>query len=140
MRWLSLLALLPSLAFAQTITDGDTLKLNGTTYRLWGIDAPETRQECEGWPAGHLAASALQSIIKGKTVTCQAKGHDRYDRTIAKCYANGADIQALMVRRGWAWAFTRYSSDYVSEEAKAKAEQLGIHAHNCLPAWEWRRK
>jgi len=24
---------------AQTITDGDTIKFNGTTYRLWGFDA-----------------------------------------------------------------------------------------------------
>jgi len=29
---------------AQTVTDGDTIKLDGTTYRLWGIDAPETKQ------------------------------------------------------------------------------------------------
>jgi hypothetical protein len=34
-------------AAGQTITDGDTLKLSGTTYRLWGIGAsilhgPET--------------------------------------------------------------------------------------------------
>ncbi len=31
-------------AFAQTATDGDTIKLNGTTWRLWGIDAPELHQ------------------------------------------------------------------------------------------------
>jgi endonuclease YncB( thermonuclease family) len=30
-------------AGAQTVTDGDTIKLDGTTWRLWGIDAPETR-------------------------------------------------------------------------------------------------
>jgi endonuclease YncB( thermonuclease family) len=29
-------------AAAQTMTDGDTVKLNGMTYRLWGIDASET--------------------------------------------------------------------------------------------------
>jgi len=47
---------------AQTITDGDTLKLNGVTYRLWGVDAPETKQDCpDGWAAGRLATTHLQS-------------------------------------------------------------------------------
>ena len=30
------------------VIDGDTLDLAGTRVRLWGIDAPETRQTCEG--------------------------------------------------------------------------------------------
>jgi hypothetical protein len=29
------------------VIDGDTLDLAGTRIRLWGIDAPETRQTCE---------------------------------------------------------------------------------------------
>ena len=46
----------PSLA--QTITDGDTLKMGGATFRLWGIDAPEAKQECpDGWPAGRMATT-----------------------------------------------------------------------------------
>jgi hypothetical protein len=35
-RSAALLVLLALPATAQTITDGDTIKLNGTTYRLWG--------------------------------------------------------------------------------------------------------
>jgi len=45
---------------------------------------------------------------------------------------------AIMVREGMAWAFVRYSRDYVDDGAKAKAEQLGVHAHGCLPVWECR--
>jgi len=34
-----------SLYAAQSITDGDTLKRAGVTYRLWGTDAPEAEQD-----------------------------------------------------------------------------------------------
>jgi len=30
------------------VIDGDTIDIAGTRIRLWGIDAPETRQTCEG--------------------------------------------------------------------------------------------
>jgi hypothetical protein len=46
----ALALLLAAPAFAHTITDGD--KLNGTTWRLWRIDAPELHQTCrDRWPA-----------------------------------------------------------------------------------------
>jgi endonuclease YncB( thermonuclease family) len=128
-------------ATAQTITDGDTLKLNGATYRLWGIDAPEMKQDCpDGWPAGRLATSKLLALIQGKTVVCEAKDKDRYGRTVAICRASGEDLGAIMVREGMAWAFVRYSRDYLDQEAGAKADRLGVHAHDCVPAWEWRTK
>jgi endonuclease YncB( thermonuclease family) len=124
---------------AQTITDGDTLRQAGKTYRLHGIDAPEIAQTCpDGWPAGRLAATALHALTSGKTVICQERDRDRYGRIVAICWANGEDIGALMVRRGFAWAFRRYSLDYVPLEDRARAEGLGIHAHQCAPAWEWR--
>ena len=34
----------PSLAAETVVTDGDTLQLDSTTYRLDGIDAPEIDQ------------------------------------------------------------------------------------------------
>jgi endonuclease YncB( thermonuclease family) len=126
-------------ATAQTITDGDTIRHNGVIYRLWGIDAPESKQNCaDGWPAARLATTRLQALIAGRNVICEEKDRDRYGRIVAICRASGEDIGAIMVREGMAWAFVRYSRDYVDEEAKAKADQLGVHAHGCQPAWEWR--
>jgi endonuclease YncB( thermonuclease family) len=134
-----LLLILALPAAAQTITDGDTLEQGGVTYRLWGIDAPEAKQVCpDGWPAGSLAATRLQALTAGRSIVCQEKDRDRYGWIVAICRVSGEDLGAILVREGLAVAFVRYSADYVSQEAKAKADRLGVHVHDCQPAWEWR--
>lgn len=125
-------------AVGQSLTDGDTLVTNGVSYRLHGIDAPELSQTCAGWPAGRLATSALQRLISGRTINCQGLDRDRYGRVIGRCWAAGTDVGAEMVRKGWAWAYRKYSLDCLDHEEQAKAEKLGIHAHPCVPAWEYR--
>ena len=80
----------------------------------------------------------LEQLMRGKSITCEDRGPDRYGRTIGLCRGDGQDLGATMVRLGMAWAFVRYSHDYVEQEAKARADNLGIHAHQCVPAWEWR--
>lgn len=50
----------------------------------------------------------------------------------------GEDLGAIMVREGFAWAFTRYSVDYVDRQEEARAANRGVHAHDCLSPWEWR--
>jgi endonuclease YncB( thermonuclease family) len=122
-----------------TVIDGDTLSLRGQRIRLHGIDAPEISQTCaDGWAAGRVAATRLSSLTSGREVQCQAKDRDRYGRVVAICRVSGQDLGAILVTEGLAWAFTRYSSDYVSEQAKAVAQRGGVHGHNCMPAWEWR--
>ena len=126
-------------ATAQSITDGDTLKLGGTTYRLWGIDAPEAKQWCGDYPAGVLATATLETLMKGRAgVECEARDVDRYGRTVAVCRVDGRDLGKAMVELGMAWAFTRYSQDYVADEERAKQAGRGVHGRGCLPAWEWR--
>jgi endonuclease YncB( thermonuclease family) len=139
-RLIAILALLPSVALAQpTIIDGDTIKFSGKTVRLWGIDAPELSQTCpDGWPAGRMALTRLLEITNGKTIVCQDRDRDRYGRVVAVCWAAGIDLGEWMVRNGYAWSFTRYSKIYGPGEDAAKADRLGIHAHGCQPAWEWR--
>lgn len=123
---------------AQTVTDGDTIKLNGTTYRLWGIDAPEMKQWCGDYPAGVVSAGSLELLTRGKVIVCEHKATDRYGRTVAVCRADGEDLSKAMVQIGMAWAFTRYSRDYVAIEERARSERIGIHSEACEPPWEWR--
>ena len=76
-------ALIAMPAAAQRVIDGDTIDLNGTRWRLWGIDAPETHQACaDGWAAGLKATAAMRSLIEGRQVACEFRGHDRYKRSI----------------------------------------------------------
>ena len=138
-RWLvAAFALLALPAQAQTVVDGDTIKLNGKAIRIHGIDAPELAQSCDGWMAGQYAAGVLRGLVEGKTVACVPIAIDRYGRTVATCYADGIDVGAEMVRQGMAWNFTRYSREYLPLEAQARAQGLGIHAARCKPAWEYR--
>jgi endonuclease YncB( thermonuclease family) len=134
------LALAP-VAYAQTVNDGDTIKLNGTTYRLWGIDAAEKHQACaDGWPAGVEASKALLEMMRGRTITCEPLTKDRYGRTVALCRADGEDLGTAMVRAGMAWSFSRYSSDYAGAEWAAMGARAGVHRHDCIPPWEWRAR
>lgn len=128
----------PSLADV-TVTDGDSLEINGERIRLFGIDAPEFDQACrDGWPAGVEATTYLAKLIEGRTVECRLIERDRYGRSVSICYADGDDLSAAMVSAGMALAFVRFSRQYVDAERRAAAKGRGLHAHDCLPAWKWR--
>jgi endonuclease YncB( thermonuclease family) len=135
----ALLALFALPAFAESVrvVDGDTLRVDGVTYRLWGIDAPEAGDLCaDGWPAGQTATEHLRALIGDRHITCEPGTLDRYGRTGAICRADGRDLGADMVTDGHAWAFVRYSRDYVEEEREAAAVRAGIHGHTSQPAWQ----
>jgi endonuclease YncB( thermonuclease family) len=110
-------------------------------YRLWGIDAPEVRQTCrDGWHAGVEASAQLRALLVGRKVTFESMSMANWNRPTAKVYADGADVGAAMVRAGMAWAFVRYSRDYVGLEEQARAAVLGVHAHDCEKPWDWRAR
>lgn len=127
------------------VVDGDTLQVADTRIRLEGIDAPEAAQTCmraDGgeWPCGSIASAELERLVRGRTVSCDATGLDKYGRTLAVCRVDGTDINADMVRRGLAWAFVRYSPRYVGEEALARQAHAGIWQGPATPAWEYREQ
>ena len=125
------------------VIDGDTLDLNGTRYRLNGIDAPERAQSCKtangkNWPCGEAATKMLVKLTKGKPVTCTTLGQDIYGRDIATCQAGGIDLGRAMVAQGMAWAFLKFSDAYEADQAQARAEGRGVWQGAAQPAWEFR--
>ncbi|WP_445809762.1 thermonuclease family protein [Yoonia sp.] len=140
----------PLLVSAQTITgiasvtDGDSLEIRGTRIRLHGIDAPESRQLCtrasgQDWRCGQQAALALSDQIGRRSVSCVTRDIDRYGRTIAVCSHDGVDLNAWMVREGWAVAYRRYSRDYVAVEDDARRAGRNIWSGTFVMPWDWRR-
>jgi len=104
------------------VSDGDTVKFGRQRIRMFGIDAPEKGQTCDGgkWHPGPLATKALVDFIAGRPVACHQVDYDgKNGRPVAPCYAGGDDLQALMVSAGWAWAYTHYSDQYVDAEGRS---------------------
>lgn len=93
----------PAPAATVRVIDGDTLDLAGERVRLVNIDAPEMppRSKCASEAEGALAATArLQALVEAGPVTLARTGVDRYGRTLAHVYVDGADAGGALVAAG----------------------------------------
>lgn len=126
-----------------SVIDGDTLQIQGTKIRLFGVDAPESTQTCQRgrqtYPCGREAANELSDFLGQKTVTCQRRDTDRYGRTVAVCYLGNVDVNAWLVGSGYALAYREYSTDYVPQENAARKARKGIHAGTYVNPSDYRR-
>lgn len=91
----------------RSVTDGDTFRCsNGVRVRLSSIDTAEMPGACRQGRAcapgnPYAARAALQRLIAGRTVQCEAVGTS-YNRVAAWCSVNGIDLSCAMVRNGHA--------------------------------------
>lgn len=135
-----------SLVGRASVIDGDTIEIHGERVRLNGIDAPEAAQACgdrsdKHYRCGARAADALANLLKASSPTrCDFVERDQYGRFVGDCYrADGASVQAAMVRSGWALDWPRYSGGaFAGEQEAAKRERAGLWAGEFQPPWEWR--
>lgn len=137
----------PAIAIAGTalVHDGDTIEISGRKIRLEGIDAPEGGQRCNRrffgeWSCGTASTYALLGLVQGRNVACENRGTDKYGRMLGICYVDGRDINAEMVRLGLAWAYVKYSSAYVAEEAEARAARRGVWTADTMAPWDYRAR
>lgn len=126
------------------IVDGDTIWIGETKIRLHGIDAPETKQKCKNqdgssYLCGEAFTEALITLVNSQPVRCEGSTFDRYKRLIGTCYGGNIDLNAEMVRQGWALAYRRYSKDYVSAEMEAQEAKRGVWVGDFEMPWDWRR-
>ena len=120
------------LAAATYVIDGDTVVIDGTRYRLIGIDTPE-HGKC-----GAVAATAnLRSMLAGGRVTVVTNGEtDRYGRTLAYLELGGCDLNRAQIEAGFAIA--RYDSrdgysSHSRQESYRAADGYTEPAAGCEP-------
>ncbi len=130
------------------VIDGDTIKIinlydKTLKVRLSGIDAPELNQKY-----GEESANYLRHLLKGGDFVIWSTGRDRYGRLLGIIKVNNVDINLLMIKSGYAWAYRRYLSSlpqkkgpqYLTAELNARDLKLGIwvQRHPTSP-WQFRR-
>ena len=135
------------------VVDGDTIKINSNKIRLFGIDAPEKKQFCnktyltisilnfqKDYPCGKISTMKLKKKISNKEIICKSSEKDKYQRLIAECFNKQTNLNAWMVKNGYAVAYRKYSKKFVSQEIAAKRNKLGLWQGSFEMPWDYRKK
>ena len=127
------------------VVDGDSLELAGHRVRLFGIDAPESVQDCRdgngrSYACGREARDALNTAIGGQSVSCTPVGQS-YNRDVSVCTANGRDLSEAMVRSGHALELRQHSRGrYTAAEREAQSARRGLWAGDFQRPSQWRQQ
>lgn len=122
------------------VSDGDTITVltqnkESIKVRLYGIDAPETKQDF-----GKASKQYLSNLIAGRIVEVKSNGQDRYGRVLGTIYLDNADINAKTVEEGYAWAFVKYSKIYAAQQSRAMKNKAGLWRQKDPQApWDFRK-
>ena len=129
-----------------SVADGDSLTVltqqgERQRIRLYGIDAPESRQ------AGGAAATAFaRSEALFAEVELKIIDTDRYGRSVALVFLpDGRMLNEELVKHGHAWVYDSYCRLPVCAkwrilENEAKINEKGLWTDkNPVPPWIWRR-
>ena len=126
------------------VIDGDTIHLNGEKIRFTGIDTPELKQTCNKdnkiIPCGIDARKLLIDKISDNNVKCKREGKDQYKRTLAECFVNNLSLSSYLVRKGYAFAYRKYSKKFIDDENYARENNLGMWSMNFEYPWDYRKK
>lgn len=111
------------------VIDGDSLEIGTIRIRLMGIDAPEYIQQCKNkkgkkYPCGITSKNHLKKLTDNADITCKIHKKDQYERNLCTCYKGDININAEMVRSGYAIPYLE--SPYKKEKEEAQQNKRGL--------------
>lgn len=123
------------------ISDEDTLTLV-VDYRLIDVRLSEIDTPEKGQPFEEDARKILADLTFDKQVRVEIQDTDQYGRAVGRVYVGGIEVNAEMVRRGYAWIYGGYPIDSklygLQAEAKAARRGLWDGEEHPIPPWEWK--
>jgi len=128
-------------AFIDEVIDGDTVKSNGTSIRLLGIDTPERGEiyysEAKGF---------LESLVLNKTVRLEfgKEREDRYGRKLAYLHLGKENIDLKLIEEGYANVYfpsgrDTYYNRFEQAWEECNKNLCGISKDECADCIELRR-
>ena len=126
------------------VSDGDTLTVRAegkpqAKIRLYGIDAPESKQDF-----GRRAKEHLSGLAYGEIVDIVPLHVDRYCRTVAVIRMGQININEEMLAAGLAWVYpkhckSKFCTRWRELEDEARGQRMGLWIQpDPIPPWEWR--
>lgn len=106
-----------------------TLRVDGRTIHLYGIHVPPTEEACRTHErpvrCAPRAVLALEFKIHG-FVRCRPTGRNPDGTLVAVCRADGEDLGAYLLQRGWALALPDAPFEYTALERIARHRHVGV--------------
>ena len=122
-----------------TVIGADTIEIDSTRIRLWGIQGPALGQVClkedEEWPCGQRAADYLRKLIDGQPVSCEKKILGPDAPAVALCVVGSDDLALRMALAGYAVARRDESNAYVGLEGVASRQRRGLWSGDFMLSW-----
>lgn len=112
--------------FVSKIIDGDTVIIEGESYRLLGFDTDERGQPCY-----KNATKRMTDLVLNKDVILEKdmQNKDQYDRYLRYIFVNNTNIGLVMLKEGLAVARfydnTKYKTEFIEAEKEARLNKVG---------------
>ncbi|MFZ8864963.1 MAG: thermonuclease family protein [Rickettsiales bacterium] len=125
------------------IIDGDSIIIDNHEIRLIDIDAPEYSQKCidaqkQYYDCGKSAKNYLTEITQNQKIICHISGKDYYSRYLATCYNSIYNINAMLVKNGWAISYSK-NNKYYNDEQLAQKNKLGLWQGDFITPKQYRK-